>query len=258
MSVLNAYINPPPSTTMGFGAFQLNNQAQALSNAGDQEGAERLHLQALAIKEEAFGKDSIQVALTRNALGEVQLLMGKLEEAENNLKIAVRIRNESLFESADAAVSRENLAQVYEAKGNLTEAKRIRLSGAPSAMYGSAHKQYSPEVHFPSASNASALTTALRHAKGGTGSLATDIFAVPPSNCTRTVCIPLRLNGKRFLLFVAWDVFTLAAFICTHQRRALRWTYTVNIEISLPLIPGTCAPTTNVHRCRFLNSFTFG
>lgn len=107
-------------------------------HAGDFVGAEELHLKALRIKEKAFDGDSIEVALTRNALGEAQLRQGKLDEAQRNLEIAVRIRNSASSKNRDhvpdAAVSRENLAQVFEAKGNLAEAKRIRLKGAPDKM----------------------------------------------------------------------------------------------------------------------------
>ena len=83
-------------------------------HAGDFVGAEELHLKALRIKEKAFDGASIEVALTRNALGEAQLRQGKLDEAQRNLEIAVRIRNSASSKNRDhvpdAAVSRENLA----------------------------------------------------------------------------------------------------------------------------------------------------
>ncbi|KDQ63533.1 hypothetical protein JAAARDRAFT_75870 [Jaapia argillacea MUCL 33604] len=106
----------------------LNNQALQLDREGDLEGALRLHLQALDVKERGYGPDHTATAITRNALGELYMRMGKLDEAEENLKIAIRIRDNRRA-AFDAAVSRENLAQLYEMKGNLREAKDIRLSG---------------------------------------------------------------------------------------------------------------------------------
>lgn len=112
----------------------LNNRARELSCAGDHEGAERLHKRALGIKNEAFGPNSLDAALSRNALGECQLQLGKLEEAEENLTVAVDIRNSFEYNGLDAAVSRENLAQVYEAQRRLREAQEMRASGRPSAV----------------------------------------------------------------------------------------------------------------------------
>ncbi|KAL5495290.1 hypothetical protein ACEPAI_753 [Sanghuangporus weigelae] len=105
---------------------------QSLFRAGDYADAEKLHLKALATKEKSFGERSIEAALTRNALGEAQLKLGKLDEAKRNF---VQIRNEASFRGMDAAYSRENLAQVLEGKGNLIEAKEVRRSsGAPDAL----------------------------------------------------------------------------------------------------------------------------
>ncbi|KAF8582098.1 hypothetical protein K439DRAFT_1308471, partial [Ramaria rubella] len=126
--------NPSASSAMnGMEAVSLNNEALQLSNQGDNAGAERLHKRALVLKESAHGPNSIQAALTRNALGEVQLRQGKLEEAEVNLRKAVAVRNSS-GPAFDAAVSRENLAQVLEAKGKFLEAKQIRDQGRPDKL----------------------------------------------------------------------------------------------------------------------------
>ncbi|KAL5518968.1 hypothetical protein ACEPAH_651 [Sanghuangporus vaninii] len=89
---------------------------------------------ALAMKEKSFGERLIEAALTRNGLGEAQLKLGKLDEAQRNFEIAVQVRNEANFRGMDAAYSRENLAQALEAKGNLIEAKEVRRSGAPDAL----------------------------------------------------------------------------------------------------------------------------
>lgn len=49
-------------------------------------------------------------------------------DAESNFKNAIEIRNMYPKEVFDAAVSRENLAQTYEARGQLSKAKEVRLS----------------------------------------------------------------------------------------------------------------------------------
>jgi tetratricopeptide (TPR) repeat protein len=129
--VPNVYLNPGANIAEGMSAVELNNRAHALSNQGDYAGAEALYKEALVIKENSFGPDSIQAALTRNSLGEQQLRLGKLDDAEENLRKAVEIRNAQKA-GFDAAVSRENLAQVLEAKGDLVGAKAMRASGAPN------------------------------------------------------------------------------------------------------------------------------
>lgn len=107
-------------------AAKLNNRAHVLSNAGRHKESEALHKEALILKLATFGPDSIQAALTRNALGMEQLRQGELEEAEFSLTEAVRIRN--TVPDFDGAVSRENLAQLLEAKGDLSGASELRLS----------------------------------------------------------------------------------------------------------------------------------
>ena len=115
------------------GGCPLNNMALQLSNSGGNAGAERLHKQALEMKEQAHGPNSIQAALSLNALGEVQSLQGKFREAEVNLRRAVTIRN-SAGNAFDGAVSRENLAQVLETSGKFSEAKEIRDFGRPDKL----------------------------------------------------------------------------------------------------------------------------
>lgn len=117
----------PDNAANIFPAVELNNRAMALCHAGNHVAAERLHHQALGIKITAFGADSIQAALSFNALGQEQRHLGNLVDAEANLKEAVRIRNE-IGSPFDGAVSRENLAQVYEEKGDLAAAKELRLT----------------------------------------------------------------------------------------------------------------------------------
>ncbi|KAG8921087.1 hypothetical protein FRC00_009153 [Tulasnella sp. 408] len=132
-------------------ASYLNNQALARSRAGDHAGAEVLHKQALEIKINSTGPNSIQAALSYNALGETQLKLGKFDEAEESLSRAVEIReNGGPGAAFDAAVSKENLAQVYEAKGLWEQARQIRTkvpnqmvcSNYNTADWRSRHKKY--------------------------------------------------------------------------------------------------------------------
>ncbi|KAF8527058.1 hypothetical protein JB92DRAFT_2699550 [Gautieria morchelliformis] len=127
-------INPSLNfATLSKRAEGLNNEGFQLSNLGDNAGAELLHKQALELKLRAHGPNSTKTALTLNALGEVQSLQGKFEEAEANLRKAVAIRNAS-GGAFDAAVSRENLAQVLETKEKFSEAKEIRDHGRPDKL----------------------------------------------------------------------------------------------------------------------------
>ncbi|KAG1864199.1 hypothetical protein DFJ58DRAFT_773032 [Suillus subalutaceus] len=90
-------------------------------------GMADLYLQALHLKLGAVGENHPTIAITRNALGELYLKMGKITDAEEQLKkaISVHMRNSPGY---DAAVSVENLGQVHEVKGDLEEARRVRLS----------------------------------------------------------------------------------------------------------------------------------
>ncbi|KLO14486.1 hypothetical protein SCHPADRAFT_313675 [Schizopora paradoxa] len=119
-------------------AVPLNNEALLLSKRGDYAGAERLHLRALEVKIRALGTEDIRVAITYNELGETQLRLNKLDEAEVNLRHAVAIRDAHDKLSLDAAVSRENLAQLLEARFKLDQAKAERVRGAPSVCCGNA------------------------------------------------------------------------------------------------------------------------
>lgn len=115
-------------------AIGLSNQGASLYKQGRYAEAEAMHQEALRLKIESFGPNTIQAALSYQAVGGTQLKLGKLVEAEDNVKKAVEIRNSLNFTSFDAAVSRETLAQIFEANGNIIGAKATRLSGAPNAM----------------------------------------------------------------------------------------------------------------------------
>lgn len=119
----------PESFALVNQAANLNNRALQHSQNGDWSGAERMHLEALELKMQSMGPNAYSTSTTHSALGELYLKMNRLDEAEAQLHKAVTIRNvQPGPASFDTAVSRESLAQVYEAKGDLKKAKETRLS----------------------------------------------------------------------------------------------------------------------------------
>lgn len=117
---------------------QKNNQAVSALKRGDFARAEKLHKEALKLKMWGFGDESIQAAISYNGLGGTYLKMGpsKLDQAENSFKKALRIVDYREFgglgkgSAQDAAMTRDNMAQLLEARGKMTEAKEMRLKGA--------------------------------------------------------------------------------------------------------------------------------
>lgn len=124
-------INPSSKRTAAIiKGTEYNNKALQASYNGDFATAERLHLDAIRVKEAGLGTDAVGTALSYNAIGELYLKMKQPDKAEEYLLKAVAIRNVE-GDPFDGAVSRENLAQLEELKGNLSKAKEVRLSGAP-------------------------------------------------------------------------------------------------------------------------------
>ncbi|TFK93456.1 hypothetical protein K466DRAFT_537921 [Polyporus arcularius HHB13444] len=123
------HINPSAGTALGLSSgVALNNQALQLEAAGDLQGAERLHLQAIEVKEASLGTDHVTTALSYNGLGELYLTMQRLDKAEEYLDKALRVREHSGPKS-DLAVTRDNLAKLYEMKGDVQAAREMRRRG---------------------------------------------------------------------------------------------------------------------------------
>ncbi|KAF4574293.1 hypothetical protein EYR40_005989 [Pleurotus pulmonarius] len=130
-----AQVNPPINAAVAaFDTFELNTQAYQAQRAGNLEEAERLFLHTIELKERHSGPNSVTVATSRGMLGEVYLKMGKIEEAEYNLKKAMEVMSQTGASSFNTAITRENLAQLAEMKGDMGEAKALRLGGAPNVM----------------------------------------------------------------------------------------------------------------------------
>lgn len=134
---LDATINPSPAHALAIEqGSQLNNMAQQLMRMGRYEEAERLHRKAIEVKERGLGTDHITTALSYNALGETYIRMNRLDEAEMFLQKALNIREASPRpqDEIDTAVTRENIAMVYEMRGDLPRAKQMRRVGSPNNM----------------------------------------------------------------------------------------------------------------------------
>ena len=130
---LNTHVNPNAAYTTALGeAIQNNNEGLALKQSGQYAAAEQKYLRALELKLNHIGENAITTALSHNALGELYIAMNRLDDAERHLEIAVRIRNAD-GPTFDAATSRENLAIVYEMRGNLVAAKQMRKSSGKYA-----------------------------------------------------------------------------------------------------------------------------
>ncbi|TFY62918.1 hypothetical protein EVJ58_g3566 [Rhodofomes roseus] len=132
-----ATINPSPEYAQAISqGTYFNNTAQQLMKISRYEEAERLHKQAIEVKERGLGKDHITTALSYNAIGETYIQMKRLDDAEMYLQKALNIREASprAMDEIDAAVTRENLAVVYEMRGDLPRARQLRRVGSPNNM----------------------------------------------------------------------------------------------------------------------------
>ncbi|KAI0309168.1 hypothetical protein OF83DRAFT_1179943 [Amylostereum chailletii] len=130
----NLYVNPnAPQAVATSEASRMQNEAMALEARGDLAGAERLILRAIEIRNQAFGAGNNYVAINQNSLGEIYIKMGRLDEAESVLKSALETRTR-MNNAFDAGVTRENLAQLYEARGDAKAAHEMRMRGSPKSL----------------------------------------------------------------------------------------------------------------------------
>jgi len=111
------------------GSF-ASNDALAANQAGNYAEGERLYLQSLESKRRLpDGENDIGYAIGLQGLSESQIHLGKLDEAEENLLKAQRIREAAearRITMYDAAVTRDTLGQVHEIRGDLTKAREVR------------------------------------------------------------------------------------------------------------------------------------
>lgn len=125
---LKTSINPSLTFAAAASAStQLQNEGLALEQSGQYVAAENKYLESLDLKLKYIGANKTTTGISRNALGELYTTLNRLDEAEKHLELAVKIRNAD-GPTFDAAVSRENLAIVYEKRGDLLAAKQMRKS----------------------------------------------------------------------------------------------------------------------------------
>lgn len=106
-------------------ACSLTNEAYEQAHRGRYADAERLHARSLQLKAGSVGLQHVSVATSYNGLGEAQMNLGRLDEAEDNLRKAITFR-EAFNQVYETACSKESLAQVYEMRGDLAQAKEFR------------------------------------------------------------------------------------------------------------------------------------
>ncbi|GLD96073.1 hypothetical protein PINS_up004751 [Pythium insidiosum] len=111
-----------------------SNKAHELLKCGQLHEAERQY-RKLLVEKPAAGFDDVSVALSKHHLGEVLRRLGELEEAETLLKDALVVRerhdvaaNISIALS-DSNITRDELAKVYEARGDCALALATRVPG---------------------------------------------------------------------------------------------------------------------------------
>ncbi|KZT42141.1 hypothetical protein SISSUDRAFT_1058755 [Sistotremastrum suecicum HHB10207 ss-3] len=116
-------------------AVTVANRANQAAQRGDYQTAVTLHREALALKLKSFPETSIQASMSYNGIGEALLRLGDISGAEEAFLKALYVRDDKIHGGLgegprlDAAVMRENLAQVREAQGRFADAKELRLRG---------------------------------------------------------------------------------------------------------------------------------
>ena len=95
---------------------------------GSYDQAEKMERQALAIRQQRFGRESLEAAASLNDLGLGLMAQHKLPEAEKMHAEALAIRRRLLgAENTDTATSLNDLGAVYRDEGRLAEAKTNAL-----------------------------------------------------------------------------------------------------------------------------------
>ncbi|KAI0374204.1 hypothetical protein BV20DRAFT_1118249 [Pilatotrama ljubarskyi] len=123
----------PDSDAVLSEALSLSSKARQLDARGNYHEAERLLHRALELVEPHKPASDSTVAALWNALGEIYLHMGRLDDAERwlhkSLDVSVAVRD-----FKEIATTRENLARVSQARSELLKAKALRMLGAPDDM----------------------------------------------------------------------------------------------------------------------------
>lgn len=118
-----------------------NNMPVYLQAAGQTEKAVAYYKRTIERRTQDYGETSFEVGMALHDLGELYLDVGRLRKAEDVLWSALEIRaalatlprddeDDVAFEvRRRAAISRDVLGRVYERRGDIDGARRIRTAG---------------------------------------------------------------------------------------------------------------------------------
>ncbi len=119
-------INQVIGITQDDKARLANNLALALAKTGDYEEAEPLYLEALALRQQEYGEQSLSVAVTLHNLGLLYIGTKQLDLAEKYTRMSLKIRRELFDENHSRVASALGiLSSVMELKGNFNEAEEL-------------------------------------------------------------------------------------------------------------------------------------
>lgn len=146
MSVTGTFTtNPSPAVAKAqMDGMDKHNLAHQLEQRGNLAGVAQMFLEALHVKERGSGPNHLSMGISYNSLGEVYAQIEKLDDAEEQFRKALEIRRRT-GPAFDTAVTRENLAQLFERRGEYSAAREIRVDDEDHIACSNYHvRQVSP------------------------------------------------------------------------------------------------------------------
>ena len=116
-------------------AHEHFDMAGILADEGKHLEAETLLLEAKDLCENSSGPNTAAYAFTVHSLGETQVKIGKLDDAEASFLDAIQVRTHFPPTTATMfmlAMSRDALAQKYEIRGDYKKARELRMAESES------------------------------------------------------------------------------------------------------------------------------
>lgn len=112
----------PPAAELADSLFHLG---QLYRESSEQKKAQERLEKAMALREQAFGKQAAELTSVIDELGMVLQAQGKLDEAEKLFRQCIEIRERTDRDSVEAALARKNIADIFRERGNYAEARRL-------------------------------------------------------------------------------------------------------------------------------------